>query len=256
MVTVPRFKNRREAGELLAAELTAYSRQNETRQNEALILALPRGGVPVAFAVAQALGLELDILLVRKLGVPGHEEYAMGAIASGGWSILQQEVVQSLGIPTPVIEATLRRESAELHRREQLYRPHQPPLQLAGRTVILIDDGLATGTTMRVAVQAVSASTPARIVVAVPVASQQACRMLSELVDEMICLRLPDPFYAVGLWYDNFDQTSDEEVMQLLKQARTTHAQCLSTENDAAFLQGQVSRAQTNGNTNSQLPRA
>lgn len=242
MSEVPRFKNRPEAGQLLVPQLQAYAQDDEV-----LILALPRGGVPVAFAVAQALQLELDILLVRKLGVPGHEEYAMGAIASGGWSVLQQDVVQTLGIPSQAVEAKIWRESAEIARREQLYRSQQPAPQLKDRIVILIDDGLAAGSTMLVAVQAVSAAKPARIVVAVPVASRQACEALEEIVDEMICLRVPEPFHAVGLWYENFDQTSDEEVMQLLEQARHAQEQRTILHNGASHSQRRASQPPTPG---------
>jgi putative phosphoribosyl transferase len=211
---IKRFKDRMHAGQLLAKRLEAYA-----RRPDAIVLALPRGGVPVGYAVAKALELPLDVMLVRKLGVPGHEELAMGAVASGGQLVLAPDVVQMLGIPDEIIEAAARRELAEIERREKLYRSGRPPLQLQDRVVILVDDGLATGSTMLAAVQAVRTQNPARVVVAVPVGAPDTCRKLSSEADEVICLRTPEPFYAVGLWYENFTQTTDEEVIRLLNEA-------------------------------------
>jgi putative phosphoribosyl transferase len=210
-----RFKDRMHAGKLLAKQLEGYR-----HDPDAIVLALPRGGVPVGYAVAKELGVPLDVMLVRKLGVPGHEELAMGAVASGGQLVLAPDVVQTLGIPDQTIEAAARREMAEIERREQLFRPGLPPLQLQGRTVILVDDGLATGSTMLAAVHAARAQNPARVVVAVPVGAPDTCRKLTSEADEVICLSTPEPFYAVGLWYENFTQTTDEEVIQLLEKAR------------------------------------
>jgi putative phosphoribosyl transferase len=209
-----RFKDRMHAGHLLAKRLDRYA-----HDPNGIVLALPRGGVPVGFAVSKALGLPLDVMLVRKLGVPGHEELAMGAVASGGEFVVAPDVVQMLGIPEHVIEAAARREMAEIERREQLFRANRPPLQLQDRDVILVDDGLATGSTMLAAVQAARAQNPAQVVVAVPVGAPDTCRRLSSVADEVICLRMPEPFYAVGMWYENFTQTTDEEVIQLLDQA-------------------------------------
>jgi len=206
-----RFRDRREAGRLLAAQLSAYAKRPDV-----LVLALPRGGVPVAAEVASALGAPLDVFVVRKLGVPGHEEYALGAIATGGVRVLNEEVVQALRIPDRVIDALAAREQEELARRERVYRGHRPPLDVRGRTVILVDDGLATGATMHAAIRALRQQQPARIVVAVPTASPETCAELKTEVDDIICATTPDPFYAVGLWYEDFSQTTDEEVRELL----------------------------------------
>ena len=206
-----RFRDRREAGRLLAAQLGAYAKRPDV-----LVLALPRGGVPVAAEVASALGAPLDVFVVRKLGVPGHEEYALGAIATGGVRVLNEEVVQALRIPDRVIDALAAREQEELARRERVYRGHRPPLDVRGRTVILVDDGLATGATMHAAIRALRQQQPARIVVAVPTASPETCAELKTEVDDIICATTPDPFYAVGLWYEDFSQTTDEEVRELL----------------------------------------
>jgi len=206
-----RFRDRREAGRLLAAQLGAYAKRPDV-----LVLALPRGGVPVAAEVASALGAPLDVFVVRKLGVPGHEEYALGAIATGGVRVLNEEVVQALRIPDRVIDALAGREQEELARRERVYRGHRPPLDVRGRTVILVDDGLATGATMHAAIRALRQQQPARIVVAVPTASPETCAELKTEVDDIICATTPDPFYAVGLWYEDFSQTTDEEVRELL----------------------------------------
>jgi putative phosphoribosyl transferase len=194
MAKLERFENRLQAGALLAQRLGSYARRSDV-----IVLALPRGGVPVGFAVAQALEVPLDILLVRKLGVPGHEEYALGAIASGGLTVLQPDVVDTLGIPRSVVDTIAQRELQEIERRETLYRAGHPALQLHDRVVILVDDGLATGATMLAAVHVVRQLKPARVIVATPVAAPETCRELGSEVDEMICLRTPEPFYAVGL---------------------------------------------------------
>jgi len=206
-----RFRDRREAGRLLAARLSAYANRPDVR-----VLALPRGGVPVGAEVASALGAPLDVFVVRKLGVPGHEEYALGAIATGGVRVLNEDVVRALRIPDRVIDALAAREQEELARRERVYRGHRPPLDVRGRTVILVDDGLATGATMHAAIRALRQQQPARIVVAVPTASPETCAELKTEVDDIICATTPDPFYAVGLWYEDFSQTTDEEVRELL----------------------------------------
>jgi predicted phosphoribosyltransferase len=218
-----RFKNRNEAGRFLAEQLSAYSNRPDT-----LVLALPRGGVPVAYEVAKALGAPLDVFLVRKLGLPGHEELAMGAIATGGVRVLNQEVVEYLRIPDEVIDEVAARELQELERRERLYRGGRPALSPHGREVILVDDGLATGSTMRAAILALRQRQPASIVVAVPVAAKQTCDELRTEADEVFCGVTPDPFYAVGLWYEDFAQTTDDEARELLALAenkRTAAAQ-------------------------------
>jgi len=213
-----RFRDRREAGRFLARQLSAYANRPDV-----IVLALPRGGVPVAYEVAAALHAPLDVFLVRKLGVPGHEEYAMGAIASGGVRVLNEQVVQTLGIPDFRVEAAAAREQQELERRERAYRGNRPPPDVRGRTVILVDDGLATGASMQAAVIALRRLEPARIVVAVPTAAPETCEQMRALADEVVCATTPEPFRAVGLWYEDFSQTSDEEVGTLLAQARQAH---------------------------------
>ena len=210
------FRDRSEAGRLLAAKLAAYANRPDV-----LVLALPRGGVPVAYEVARALGAPLDVFLVRKLGVPGHEELAMGAVATGGVRVLNDQVVRALRIPDYVIDAVAAQEQQELARRERLYRGGRPPPDVRGRTVILVDDGLATGATMHAAIKALRQLQPARLVVAVPTAAPETCEALRAEVDEVICAITPEPFYAVGLWYEDFSQTTDEEVRDLL--ARRQH---------------------------------
>ena len=210
-----RFKNRSEAGRFLAEQLSAYANRPDT-----LVLALPRGGVPVAYEVAKALGAPLDVFQVRKLGLPGHEELAMGAIATGGVRVRNPEVVEYLRIPDEVIDEVTARERRELERRERLYREGRPALSPRGRVVILVDDGLATGSTMRAAILALRQQQPASIVVAVPVAAKQTCEELRAVADEVVCAVTPDPFYAVGLWYEDFSQTTDEEVRELLARAQ------------------------------------
>jgi predicted phosphoribosyltransferase len=214
-VTMLRFRDRVEAGRLLARELGAYADDPHV-----LVLALPRGGVPVAFEVARELGAPLDVFVVRKLGVPGHEEFAMGAIAIGGVRLVDEDIVRELEISPAEVEAVLDTEQRELERRALLYRGDRPPPDIAGRTVILVDDGLATGATMRVAVAALRQEHPGRIVVAVPIAPPETCVALRRVADDVVCAVAPDRFYAVGLWYENFEQTTDEEVHDLIERAR------------------------------------
>jgi predicted phosphoribosyltransferase len=205
------FRDRIEAGELLAAKLTDYRDRDDV-----VVLALPRGGVPVAREVGRVLGVPFDVYVVRKLGVPGHEELAMGAIATGGVRQINRDVVDALGIPANVIEAVAAREQVELERREATYRGNRGPLSLANKTVILVDDGLATGSTMRAAVMAARQQQPARVIVAVPVGAASTCADLATEADDVVCVRTPDPFVAVGLWYRDFTPTTDYEVQTLL----------------------------------------
>ena len=200
-----RFQDRRDAGRVLAQQLRHYAGRDDV-----VVLALPRGGVPVAFEVATALSAPLDVFVVRKLGFPGHEEFAMGAIASGGVRVLNPELASELAERTGLVEQATARESVELERRERLYRAGRPPLELRGRCVILIDDGLATGSTMLAAIVALRRREPARLVVAVPVGSPQTCEELGHEVDEMLCATQPEPLSSVGRWYADFDQTSDD----------------------------------------------
>jgi predicted phosphoribosyltransferase len=209
-----RFRDRIEAGRVLAGLLRRYARDPNV-----IVLALPRGGVPVAFEVARELDAPLDVFLVRKLGMPGHEEYAIGAIASGGVRVINEEAVQAFRITDIELSAVTAEEAAELERRERRYRGDRPPPRIAGRTVILVDDGLATGYSMRAAVAALRQQGPARIVIAVPVAAPETCRELGAEVDDIVCAITPEPFQAVGLWYVDFEQTSDEEVHDLLELA-------------------------------------
>jgi predicted phosphoribosyltransferase len=210
-MTPERFRDRREAGRLLATKLNAYANRPDV-----LALALPRGGVPVAYEMADALRVPFDIFLVRKLGVPGQEELAMGAVASGGVRVLNHEVVRALHIPEHVIEAVAAQQLEELERRERLYRDGRAPPELHCRTLILVDDGLATGATMRAAIEALRQRRPARITVAVPTASPDICEALRAEAQEVICWMTPKPFFAVSHWYDDFSQTTDEEVCDLL----------------------------------------
>ena len=209
------FRDRTEAGKYLATKLLSY----KDRQ-DALVLALPRGGVPVAFEVAQALRVPLDIFLVRKLGVPGHEELAMGAISTGGVRVLNEDTVDYLRIPEHIIDSIATEELKELKRRELAYRGNRPEPDVKGKTVIIIDDGLATGSTIRAAAQALRQQQPARIVVAVPVSAPETCDEYRIGVDEIICAVTPEPFFGVGMWYLDFSQTTDEEVRDLLERAR------------------------------------
>lgn len=208
------FRDRSEAGQVLAQELQAYANRDDV-----IVLALPRGGVPVAFEVARALHAPLDVFVVRKLGVPGHEELAMGAIASGGVLVLEPTVVEDLAIPPDVLTDVAAREEQERLRREREYRGDRPEPDVRGRTVILVDDGLATGSTMRAAVAALRKLQPASIVVAVPVAAPATCAELAKEVDGIVCALTPEPFHAVGVWYEEFSQTTDEEVRELLARA-------------------------------------
>lgn len=213
------FRDRTDAGKYLAAQLESYEDRDDV-----LVLALPRGGVPVAFEVAKSLRVPLDIFLVRKLGVPGHEELAMGALATGGLRVLNHDVVDYLQIPSEVIDAVSDQELQELKRREQAYRGDRPEPDVRDKTVILVDDGLATGSTMRAAAAALRQQNPAKIVVAVPVSAPQTCNEYRMGVDEIICAATPEPFYGVGQWYLDFSQTTDEEVRELLERARTQSA--------------------------------
>jgi putative phosphoribosyl transferase len=208
------FRDRTEAGRLLATKLSHYANRPDLT-----VLALPRGGVPVAFEVAQALHAKLDVFLVRKLGVPGRPEAAMGAIASGGIRVLNEEAVHALQIPDEVIDAVARKEQQELRRRERAYRNGRSAPEVRGRIVILVDDGLATGSTMRAAVMALRRQDPARIVVAVPLGAPDTCAEFETEADETVCAATPEPFYGVGMWYDDFSQTTDEEVRELLERA-------------------------------------
>jgi putative phosphoribosyl transferase len=208
------FENRQEAGRQLAAKLENYAGHDNV-----IVLGLPRGGVPVAYEVAKRLRAPLDLFIVRKLGVPGFEELAAGAIASGGVRVLNEDVVRSIPYADEAIEAVTAKETTELERREQIYREGRPPPELRGRIVILVDDGLATGATMRAAVKALRQRGAAKIVVAVPVGPPDTCRELAEEADETICLSTPVFFQAVGQYYEDFSQTSDEDVRELLSQA-------------------------------------
>jgi putative phosphoribosyl transferase len=209
------FRDRSEAGKHLATKLMRYKDRPDV-----LVLALPRGGVPVAFEVAQTLHVPLDIFLVRKLGVPGHEEFAMGAIATGDVRVLNEDTIDYLGIPQNVIDSIAETELKELKRRELAYRGNRPEPDVKDKTVILIDDGLATGSTIRAAAQALRRQAPARIIVAVPVSAPQTCDEYRIGVDEIVCAVTPEPFFGVGQWYLDFSQTTDEEVRDLLARAR------------------------------------
>ena len=208
------FRDRYDAGEALAERLREFAGRPDV-----IVLALPRGGVPVGFVAARELGAPLDVFVVRKLGTPGQTELAMGAIASGGVRVLNRDVVEALGIPEWAIEEVTRQEEEELERRERQYRGERPPLDVRGKTVILVDDGLATGSTMRAAAAALRKAGAARIIVAVPVASRATCDQLREEGNEVVCANTPEPFYAVGQWYKDFAQTTDEEVRELLERA-------------------------------------
>ena len=206
-----RFRDRADGGRQLARLLAEYADREDV-----IVLALPRGGVPVGVEIARSLHAPLDVFLVRKLGVPGHDELAMGAIASGGVRVLSHDIITQLGISTAAIDAVTEREQAELDRRDRMYRGDRPQAPLANRTVILVDDGLATGATMEAAILAARQSAPARIVVAAPVGAAETCQRLRTIADEVVCASAPDYFQAVGLWYERFDQTTDDEVITLL----------------------------------------
>ncbi|MEO6421307.1 MAG: phosphoribosyltransferase [Candidatus Nitrotoga sp.] len=209
------FRDRTEAGRVLADRLAAYA-----NYPDAMVLALPRGGVPVAFEIAEALNLPLDIVVVRKLGLPGHEEFAMGAIASGGARVLNQNLIRQLSLSDEIIEHTVAREQRELERRERTYRGQRPVLNVRDRIIIIVDDGLATGSSMRAAIAALRQKRPAKLIVAVPVGARITCSELVALADEVICLETPENFSAVGLWYRDFSQITDEEVIDLLERNR------------------------------------
>ena len=209
-----RFADRMDAGRILAEELEKYQDRDDV-----IVLALPRGGVPVAAVIAEHLHVPLDIFLVRKLGFPGHEEFAIGAIASGGVRVLNEEALEMGNVSQDQVDAIAAQEEIELERRELEYRGDRPHPKLEGKIVILVDDGLATGSTMRAAVAALRQQNPARTIVAVPVASADACELLSREANEVLCASIPEPFHAVGLWYHDFSQTTDDEVKDLLQRA-------------------------------------
>jgi predicted phosphoribosyltransferase len=208
------FADRREAGRVLAEQLSNYAGRRDV-----IVLGLPRGGVPVAFEIAKALNAPLDVFMVRKLGVPGHEELAMGAIASGGAVVLNDEAIHGLGIRREEIEEEIAHEREELARRERIYHRSREPLDVAGKVAIVVDDGLATGSTMRAAVAALRTRKPAAVVVAAPVAAAETCAAMRAIADDCVCAVTPSPFRAVGLWYADFEQTSDDEVRALLERA-------------------------------------
>jgi putative phosphoribosyl transferase len=208
------FRDRTEAGQLLAQQLSTYAGRSDVT-----VLALPRGGVPVAYEVSRALGVPLDVFVVRKLGVPGHEELAMGAIASGGVCVLNEDVVEALRIPPRVIKTVAARELRELKRRERTYRGNRAPPEVRGRILILVDDGLATGSTMRAALTSLRRLGPARIIVAVPTAAPTTCEQFRHEADDCVCDITPEPFYSVGLWYEDFSQTTDDQVRDLLERS-------------------------------------
>ena len=214
------FADRYHAGLVLAEHLDMYEGRTDL-----VVLALPRGGVPIGYEVARHLHAPLDVLVVRKLGAPGHPEFAIGAIAGGGITVLDDAFIVAHRVPAPVLEAIVQRERTEVVRRERVYRANRPPVAVTGHLVIVVDDGLATGSTMQAAVLALRRQAPAGIVVAVPVGSRQACDALTEVADHVICPLMPEPFSAVGLWYRDFSETSDEEVRQLLAQPTTGPAQ-------------------------------
>ncbi len=217
------YRNRAHAGHQLARALLEHR-----HDANAIVLALPRGGVPVALAVSRALGIALDILMVRKLGLPGHEEYAMGAVGSGGVRVIQPDIVREFGITAQALEAVCEREEAELARRERIFRGARPPVQLRGRNVILVDDGIATGATMRAAIAVAYAAHPAMVIAAAPVGAPDTCVALMPEVDRLVVPLQPARFRAVGRWYRDFDQTGDEEVQRLLalawKRSDSAHA--------------------------------
>lgn len=211
----PLFRNRREAGRRLAAELREYA-----GRPDAIVLALPRGGVPVGYEIAEALHVPLDVFVVRKLGLPWQEELAMGALASGNVRVLDEDLIRVARVTPEDVARVTAVEQAELERRERRYRGDRPFPHLQGRTIILVDDGLATGSTMRAAVAALRKEQPARIVVAVPVSATETCDAFRDIADEIICAETPEPFQAVGLWYEDFSQTTDDEVHELLEHSQ------------------------------------
>ena len=210
-----RFRDRRDAGRRLAAELREYAGRPDV-----IVLALPRGGVPVGFEISTALHVPLDVFVVRKLGLPWHEELAMGALASGGVRVLDEDLIRAAGVTAEDIERVTSSEQIELERREKRYRGDRSFPGVTGKTVILVDDGLATGSTMRAGVAALRKENPARIIVAVPVAAPATCKSFKDIADDIVCAETPEPFIAVGLWYEDFSQTSDDEVHELLEHSR------------------------------------
>jgi predicted phosphoribosyltransferase len=214
-----RYQDRRHAGRVLAAALQKYAGRRDV-----VVLAVPRGGVPVAYEIATRLGVPLDVFVVRKLGLPGHEELAMGAIASGGVLVLNRPVIEQLAISEATLQRVIAKEQAELARREQMYRQGRPPLDVTGKICILVDDGLATGSTMRAAIAALRQLGARGIVVAVPIAAPSTCEELESVADEVVCAATPEPFHAVGLWYADFEQTTDDEVRELLEEAAREQA--------------------------------
>lgn len=212
-----KFIDRQDAGVILAEYLKEYAHQPNV-----IVLALPRGGVPVAYEIAEALSVPLDVFIVRKLGVPGYEELAMGAVASGGTMILNERLINQLNLDQASIDAVIQSEQKELMRREQLYRGNRPFPDLSGKTIILVDDGIATGSTMQAAVKALRKCKPTSIMIVVPVAAYETCEEMAKLVDKIICPLKPHHFHAVGLWYENFSQTSDSEVIEWLEKANST----------------------------------
>jgi predicted phosphoribosyltransferase len=209
-----RFRDRTEAGRRLAERLSSYEGRDDV-----VVLALPRGGLPVAYEIATALGAPLDVFVVRKLGVPSHEELAMGAIASGGGRVINEDVVRELHIDESAIDRVEKNEYRELKRRESTYRGDRAAQDLGGRTVILVDDGIATGSTMRAAIDAVKGRGPKSVIVAVPTAASRTCRELSREVDDVVCVMTPEPYHAVGAWYDEFPQLTDDDVRRILVEA-------------------------------------
>lgn len=214
MAADPLFRDRAQAGIQLASRLRPL-----ISESDPLVLAIPRGGVPVGYEVAMTLQAELDVFVVRKLGVPGQEELAMGAIASGNLRVVNQEVIDELGLPNEAVDRIAATEQVELERRERVFREGRPAAEISGRTVILVDDGLATGASMLAALRAVRTAQPERLVIGVPIAPREACEFFKPIVDGIVCLHEPDPFHAVGIWYENFPQTSEAEVRRLLQAA-------------------------------------
>ena len=238
-----RFKDRIEAGRQLANALAEYANRHDV-----VVLALPRGGVPVGFEVAEALHAPLDVFLVRKLGVPGHPELAMGAIASGGVRVLSEDLIAQLGIPRTAVEQVAVRERLELERRDRLYRGDRQLPQLRDRAVILVDDGLATGATMEAAVEAVRVYHPARVVVASPVCARDSAARLERIADVVVCAQSPEPFQAVGLWYERFDQTTDEEVIDLLRRSKPFAPEPVRSDSDETVRSGPNQTVRSGGN--------
>lgn len=226
------LRDRIEGGRFLAQKLAHYTAREGAGRDDVVVLALPRGGVPVGYEVAHALRAELDVFVVRKLGVPGHAEVALGAIASGGALVLDRELVRALHLSPSEVDAVIARERTELERRERAYRDDRPAPAVHGKTAILVDDGLATGASMKAALRALRQREPARLVVAVPVGPADTCAEMASLADEVVCAWTPEPFHAVGLWYEDFTQTTDAEVKELLARAAREHALNVSGSGD------------------------